>query len=448
MRAHRQTHARLHAFTYTRQSPPPPTTTTTTTKNTDPRPKPRNPQVGAVQLDALTNLFGANCQWETSARTAVDKTGCWGEQIPLHEGGGQLGANVLMCGRWLGRYNGRISQSPGWLIWDGSSQPLAVGSPIVPLLIPTSHKLQTKVNLFLKGGKNIDPCFSWGKWLKNLFARDDWLCNSPSTLYVFFPSLGVLFMCSLYWPAVVSKTLNDPSFSDSSGAGGTCWKLRGGFAAEVINIKIYRDAITGWSEIGLMSPLGSLSGWTSAFSHSWRAFFSFSVFSFSFFPPWKDSLTNYDSWVEGLSLFRLQRQTCESRGARDVISVSTVHLLFCLWCVKVFGFPELKGHVSVMQRWLDLIRSVGELYRPVSLSVFKFVLNNKLHLVNEFIFHLFVSNAHLKQSNLWLSFCSYKKQAKWVWKNDTFDHIYPHFQSHQFNFKLFIRFLHIQFSLF
>lgn len=128
-----------------------------------PRSRPRNPQVCAVQLDALTNLFGANCQWETSARTALDKTGCWGEQIPLHEGGGQWGANVLMCGRWLGRDNGRISQSPGWLIWDGSSQPLTVGSPIVPLLIPTSHKLQTKVNLFLKGWGGISTRVSAGE---------------------------------------------------------------------------------------------------------------------------------------------------------------------------------------------------------------------------------------------------------------------------------------------
>lgn len=64
---------------------------------------------------------------------------------------------------------------------------------------------------------------------------------------------------------------------------GTCWRLRGSFAAGVINIKIYRDAITGWSEIGLMSPLGSLSGWTSAFSHSWRAFFSFFLSSLSLF---------------------------------------------------------------------------------------------------------------------------------------------------------------------
>lgn len=76
-----------------------------------------------------------------------------GRPNPTAEGGGQWGANVLMCGRWLGRDNGRISQSPGWLIWDGSSQPLTVGSPIVRLLIPTSHKLQTKVNLFLKGGE-------------------------------------------------------------------------------------------------------------------------------------------------------------------------------------------------------------------------------------------------------------------------------------------------------
>ena len=66
---------------------------------------------------------------------------------------GTMGANVLMCGRWLGRDNERISQSPGWLIWDGSSEPLTMGSPIVLVLIPTSHKLQTKVNLFLKGGK-------------------------------------------------------------------------------------------------------------------------------------------------------------------------------------------------------------------------------------------------------------------------------------------------------
>jgi len=25
----------------------------------------------------LTNLFGANCQWETSAWAGPDKTGCW-----------------------------------------------------------------------------------------------------------------------------------------------------------------------------------------------------------------------------------------------------------------------------------------------------------------------------------------------------------------------------------
>lgn len=71
-----------------------------------------------------------------------------------------------------------------------------------------------------------------------------------------------------------------------------------------------------------------------------KSFLFFFLSSLFFPPPWKDSLTNYDSWVEGLSLFTLQRQTCESRGARDVISVSTVHLLFRLWCVKVVGICQ------------------------------------------------------------------------------------------------------------
>lgn len=87
-----------------------------------------------------------------------------GRANPAAWGWGTMGANVLMCGRWLGRDNGRISQSSGWLIWDGSSQPLTVGSPIVLLLIPTSHKLQTKVNLFLKeGGGGISNCVSDGE---------------------------------------------------------------------------------------------------------------------------------------------------------------------------------------------------------------------------------------------------------------------------------------------
>lgn len=97
-----------------------------------------------------------------------------GRANPAAWGWGTMGANVLMCGRWLGRDNGRISQSSGWLIWDGSSQPLTVGSPIVLLLIPTSHKLQTKVNLFLKEGGNIELCFRWGKWLKNTYF-ERWL---------------------------------------------------------------------------------------------------------------------------------------------------------------------------------------------------------------------------------------------------------------------------------
>lgn len=309
-----------------------------------------------MQLDALTNLFGANCQWETSARTTVNKTGCWGEQIPLHEGGGQWGgANVLMCGRWLGRDNGRISQSPGWLIWDGSSEPLTMGSPIVLLLIPTSHKLQTKVNLFLKGGKNIDPCFSWGKWVKNLFARDGWLSNSPSTLpRLFFLLLAfILFICSLYCPVMVvdSGMMNDPGFSDWSGAEAPVGGLEPALRPGSLILKYTempsraglksvwcRPGFSLWMDLCFQSLVKSL-------------LFFFSVFSFSFFSPWKDSLTNYDSWVEGLSLFTLQRQTCESQGARNVINVSAVHLIFCLWCVKVPGFARAEKRISVMPRW-------------------------------------------------------------------------------------------------
>lgn len=113
-----------------------------------------------------------------------------GRANPAAWGWGTMGANVLMCGRWLGRDNGRISQSSGWLIWDGSSQPLTVGSPIVLLLIPTSHKLQTKVNLFLKEGGNIELCFRWGKWLKNTYLRE---MADPLTLplYLFSPPLSL-----------------------------------------------------------------------------------------------------------------------------------------------------------------------------------------------------------------------------------------------------------------
>lgn len=57
-------------------------------------------------------------------------------------------------------------------------------------------------------------------------------------------------------------------FQARVGLGAPVGGLEAALRAGVINIKIYRDAITGWSEIGLMSPLGSLSGWISAFSHS------------------------------------------------------------------------------------------------------------------------------------------------------------------------------------
>lgn len=312
-------------------------------KISDPASKPRNPQVGVVQLDALTNLFGANCQWETSARTALDKTGCWGEQIPLHEGGGQWGANVLMCGRWLGRDNGRISQSPGWLIWDGSSQPLAVGSPIVQLLIPTSHKLQTKVNLFLKEGERISTRVSAGESDSKTYLQEttDSLTPFPLVMSFFLSSLppcSSFVLTDQWWWWRIAGMLNDPSFKAMSGAGAPVGSLEAALWPGSLILKYTEmPSRAGLKSVWCRPWVPSLDGPLLSVPGEELSFL-FSVFSFSFPPPWKDSLTNYDSWVEGLSLFTLQRQTCESRGAHDVINVSTVHSIFCLWCVKVLGF--------------------------------------------------------------------------------------------------------------
>lgn len=152
-----------------------------------PRPRPRKPQVGAVQLDALTNLFGANCQWETSARTAVDKTGCWGDQIPLLRVGDN-GGRMCWCaaGGWGGTMDGLVSPLADWF----EMAPLSLslwGVPLSGFWFPLLTNSKQKSISFSRG-ENIDPCFSWRKWLKNVFARDDWLSNSPSTLYVFFSS--------------------------------------------------------------------------------------------------------------------------------------------------------------------------------------------------------------------------------------------------------------------
>lgn len=191
------------------------------------------------------------------------------------------------------------------------------GVPLSRFWFPLLTNSKQKSISFSRGG-NIDPCFSWGKWLKNLFARDGWLSNSPSTLYVFFPlSAFILFICSLYCPAVVADSgmLYDPGFSDSSGAGAPVGGLE--------------TALQGGSLILKYTEMPSRAGLKSVWCRPWvpsldgpllsvtreEPSFLFSVFSFSFFLPWKDSLTNYDSWVEGLSLFTLQRQTRESQAA-------------------------------------------------------------------------------------------------------------------------------------
>lgn len=277
---------------------------------------------------------------------------------------GDNGGRMCWCaaGGWGGTMDGLVSPLADWF----EMAPLSLspwGVPLSRFWFPLLTNSKQKSISFSRGRKNIDPCFSWGKWLKNLFARDDWLCNSPSTLYVFFPSLGVLFMCSLYWPPVDSGMLNDPSFSDSSVAGAPVGSLEAALRPGSLILKYTEmPSQAGLKSVWCRPWVPSLDGPLLSVTLEELSFlFLSSLFLFS--PLWKDSLTNYDSWVEGLSLFTLQRQTCESWGARDVISVSTVHLLFCLWCVKVLGFPELNGHVSVMHRWLNLIRPVGEMYR-------------------------------------------------------------------------------------
>lgn len=259
-------------------------------RNLDPEPKPRSPQVGVVQLDALTNLFGANCQWETSARTASDKTGCWGEQIPLHEGGGQWG-RMCWCaaGGWGGTMDGLVSPLADWF----EMAPLSLspwGVPLSCFWFPLlTNSKQKSISFSRRGGGGYRTVFQMGKVIeKYLFARDGWLSHSPSTS--FFPSSLHSYFSSAASTAQWSCSIVGcwvTFFHTQVGLWGTCWRLRNSFAAGVINIKIYRDAITGWFEIGLMSPLGSLSGQTSAFSHSWRAFFSFSVFFVSFSLPEK-----------------------------------------------------------------------------------------------------------------------------------------------------------------
>lgn len=192
-------------------------------RNLDPEPKPRSPQVGVVQLDALTNLFGANCQWETSARTASDKTGCWGEQIPLHEGGGQWG-RMCWCaaGGWGGTMDGLVSPLADWF----EMAPLSLspwGVPLSCFWFPLLTNSKQKSISFSRRGGGYWTVFQMGKVTqKYVFARDGRLSNSnsPSISFSLLLSAFILLICSLDCPAVLlhSGVLNDV-FPDSRGVG-------------------------------------------------------------------------------------------------------------------------------------------------------------------------------------------------------------------------------------
>lgn len=145
----------------------------------------------------------------------------------------------------------------------------------------------------------------------------------------FLLSAFVLHVCSLLCPAALqaSGVLNDV-FPDSSGAGAPVGGLEAALLRGSLILKYTEmPSLAGLKSVWCRPWVPSLDGPLLSVTREEPSFL-FSVFSVSFFPPWKDSLTNYDSWVERLSLFTLQRQTCERQEARDVISLSVVYWIF------------------------------------------------------------------------------------------------------------------------
>lgn len=188
-------------------------------RNTDPEPKPRNPQVGVVQLDALTNLFGANCQWETSAWTASDKTGCWGEQIPLHEGGGQWG-QMCWCaaGGWGGTMDGLVSPLADWF----EMAPLSLslwGVPLSCFWFPLlTNSKQKSISFSRRGGGGYRTVFQMGKVTqkkKCLWEMADSLTLSSTS----FPPSSSPSAGFISWRSLQDFGVLNDVFPDWSGAG-------------------------------------------------------------------------------------------------------------------------------------------------------------------------------------------------------------------------------------
>lgn len=266
-----------------------------------------------------------------------------------------MGGRMCWCaaGGWGGTMDGLVSPLADWF----EMAPLSLspwGVPLSCFWFPLLTNSKQKSISFSRGGK-ISTRVLAGESDSKTYLQEmaDSLTPLPLFMSFFLLFAFILFICSPYCPMVVvdSGMMNDPGFSDWSGAGAPVGGLEPALRPGSLILKYTempsraglksvwcRPGFSPWMDLCFQSLMKSL-------------LFFFSVFSFSFFPPWKDSLTNYDSWVEGLSLFKLQRQTCESRGARNVINVSAVHLIFCLWCVKVPGFARAAKHISVMQRW-------------------------------------------------------------------------------------------------
>lgn len=283
-----------------------------------------------VQLDALTNLFGANCQWETSARTASDKTGCWGEQIPLHEGGGQWG-RMCWCaaGGWGGTMDGLVSPLADWF----EMAPLSLspwGVPLSCFWFPLlTNSKQKSISFSRRGGGEYRTVFQMGKVTEKTYLPEMADSLTLSFTSFFLLSAFVLHVCSLLCPAALqaSGVLNDV-FPDSSGAGAPVGGLEAALLRGSLILKYTEmPSLAGLKSVWCRPWVPSLDGPLLSVTREEPSFL-FSVFSVSFFPPWKDSLTNYDSWVERLSLFTLQRQTCERQGARDVIGLSVACWIF------------------------------------------------------------------------------------------------------------------------
>lgn len=134
---------------------------------------------------------------------------------------GDNGGRMCWCaaGGWGGTMDGLVSPLADWF----EMAPLSLspwGVPLSRFWFPLLTNSKQKSISFSRGGK-ISTRVSAGESDSKTYLQEMADSLTP-TLYVFFLSSAfILFICSLYCPVVVlgSGMLNDPGFSDLSGAG-------------------------------------------------------------------------------------------------------------------------------------------------------------------------------------------------------------------------------------